>query len=170
IQKVLPLAVLLGISVYSVYGYTEAMIYGNSSSGTTTDNTAHFKAIAFIDGYLYNNTVSKTDNSTNNDRLVLISNPFYSWIPNFVFDLKNVDYIDYYDGVSVKSNKVVMLLDPQWEYNAKHNLLDFRMVENYKLYGKNKITTFGEGMRAGGAVNGAGNNYAVDVYAYNSTK
>jgi hypothetical protein len=167
IQKVLPLAVLLGISVYSLYGYTEAMIYGNSSSGTT-DNTAHFKAIAFIDRYLYNNTVSKTDNSTNNDRLVLISNPFYSWIPNFVFNLKNVDYIDYYDGVSVRSNKVVMLLDPQWEYNANHNLLDFRMVENYKLYGKNKIATFGEGVRGGATANGAGN-YGVDVYAYNFT-
>jgi hypothetical protein len=156
IQKVLPLAVILGISVYSLYGYTEAMIHDNRFSGT--DNTAHFKAIAFINKYLYNNTVSGSDNKTS-DQFVLISNPFYSWIPNFVFGLKNVYYVDYLDGVSVKSDKVVMLLDPQWEYRANHNMLDFRMIENYKLYSKNKIATFGG--------NGAGN-YDVSIYAFNS--
>ena len=155
IQKVLPLAVILGISVYSLYGYTQAMVHNNSFGGT--DNTYNFKAIAFIDKYLYNNTVSGIDKT--NGQFVLISNPFYSWIPRFVFDLKNVYYVDYYDGVSVKSNKVVMLLDSQWEYRAKHNMMDFRMVENYKLYGKNKIATFGG--------NGTGN-YDVSIYAFNS--
>jgi hypothetical protein len=52
-----------------------------------------------------------------------------------------------------------MLLDSQWEYRAKHNMMDFRMVENYKLYGKNKIATFGG--------NGTGN-YDVSIYAFNS--
>jgi hypothetical protein len=156
IQKVLPLAVILGISVYSLYGYTQSMVHNNSISGT--DNTSHFKAIMFIDKYLYNNTVSGIDKT--NDQIVLISNPFYSWIPRYVFDLKNVNYVDYYDGVSVKSNKVVMLLDPQWEYRAKHNMLDFRMIENYNLYGKNKIASFGG--------NGVAGNYDVSIYAYNS--
>ena len=32
------------------------------------------------------------------------------------------------------------MLDPQWEYRAKHNMMDFKMIENYKLYGKNKLT------------------------------
>lgn len=155
IQKVLPLVVMLGISAYSLYGYTEAMIYNNSFSGT--DNTSQFKAIAFIDKYLYNNTNNRIDN---NDHFVLISNPFYSWIPNFVFDLKKVRYVDYYDGIYVKSNKVVMLLDSQWEYRAKHDMLDFRMIKNYQLYGKNKIATFGR--------NGTASNYDVSVYVYNS--
>ena len=80
----------------------------HNNSFSDTDNSSHFKAIAFIDKYLYNNTVNGINKT--NGQFVLISNPFYSWIPGFVFDLKNVYYVDYYDGVSVKANKVVMCL------------------------------------------------------------
>jgi hypothetical protein len=71
------------------------------------------------------------------------------------------------DGVTVKANKVIMLLDPQWEYRAKHNMLDYRMVENYNLYAKNKIATFGDNTsNSNNAHNN--NNYKVAIYAFDS--
>ena len=53
--------------------------------------------------YLYN-AVHYEPNNKNN--LVVISSPFYSWIPKFVFHLNNYQYIDYLDDISVKSNRV----------------------------------------------------------------
>jgi hypothetical protein len=161
IKDILPFLVILGISVYSLYGYSENLIANNSNN-----NSSHFKAIAFLDKYLYDNS---NDNGKRgqNDSIVLISNPFYSWIPKYAFNLKNIIYIDYYDGVSVKAKKVIMLVDPQWEYSAKHNLLDFRMIQNYNLYGKNKIATFG-GNNTSNNNNVSSYNYDVAVYAFDS--
>jgi hypothetical protein len=158
IRNTLPFVVLLGVSVYSLYGYSEAIVANNSS-----DNSSHFKAIAFLDRYLYDKSNDKIDQK---DSIVLISNPFYSWIPKYVFDLKNITYVDYYDGIAVKANKVIMLLDPQWEYRAKHNMLDFHMIENYNLYGKNKIATFG-GSKSNNN-NTTNYNYDVAIYAFDS--
>jgi hypothetical protein len=46
------------------------------------DNLIHFDAIAFVSQELNNN-------NNNNNKIVLISNPFYSWIPKYVFKLNN---------------------------------------------------------------------------------
>jgi hypothetical protein len=149
-QKFLTFTILLGISGYSLYGYTE--VIGNSNN----NNTSHFKAIAFIDEYLYK-AVHYEPNNKNN--LVVISSPFYSWIPRFVFHLNNYQYIDYLDDISVKSNRVLMIADHQWEYEANHNMLSAKMIENYKLYSKNKIATFG--------IHGINNNnYDISIYSY----
>jgi hypothetical protein len=151
LQKFLTLTVLLAISIYSLYGYTEVIV--NSSN----NNTPHFKAIVFIDNYLNNNTHYDPNNK---NKLIVISSPFYSWIPKFVFHLNNYQYIDYLDDISVKSNRVLMIADHQWEYEANHNMLSAKMIENYKLYSKNKIATFGR--------QGINNYYDVSIYAYDS--
>lgn len=155
VQKFLPLTILLGISIYSLYGYTEVIV-----SSSNNNNTSHFKAIAFIDKYLYNNIHY---DPSNKNKLVVISNPFYSWIPKFVFHLNNYQYIDYLDDISIKANMVLMIADHQWEYEANHNMLSAKMIENYKLYSKNKIATFG--------IHGINNsNYDISIYAYDSQK
>ena len=52
-----------------------------------------------------------------------------------------------------------MIADHQWEYEANHNMLSAKMIENYKLYSKNKIATFG--------IHGINNNnYDISIYSY----
>ncbi|MBA3976996.1 MAG: hypothetical protein H0X50_02215 [Nitrosopumilus sp.] len=148
IQKILPFLLLFIISFYSIHTYTEVIMASN--------NSTHFELVAFIVKYLYDDTHIETNNK---DKIVLISNPFYSWIPKYAFNLNNYQAVDYLDNVSVNANKVLMILDSQWENRAKNNMLGAKMVENYKTYGKNKIATFGENVT---------NNQAVSIYAFDS--
>jgi hypothetical protein len=154
VQKFLPLTVLLVISIYSLYVYTEVIL------SSSDNNSAHFKTIAYIDKYLYDNA----NNNTSYKRApVVIANPFYAWIPEYVFHLNNYRYLDYLDNVFVKADHVLMIADRQWEYQANNKILDAKMIENYKLYGKNKIATFGRDVNNNST-------YDVSIYAYNSQK
>ena len=56
-----------------------------------------------------------------------------------------------------------MIADRQWEYQSNNKILDAKMIENYKLYGKNKIATFGRDVNNNST-------YDVSIYAYNSQK
>jgi hypothetical protein len=154
VQKFLPLTILLVISIFSLYAYTEFIL------SSSENNSSHFKAIAYMNKYLYSDT--QNDTSYKNT-LVVIANPFYTWIPKFVFHLNNYRYIDYLDNVLVKEDRVLMIADRQWEFQASNKMLDAKMIENYKLYSKNKIATFGRDVN---------NNrtYDVSIYAYNSQK
>jgi hypothetical protein len=145
IQKVLPLTLLLIIASYSLYFHAQTVL--------ASSNSSHFESIAFVVKYLKEKEQEETSNK---DKIVLISNPFYSWIPKYIFNLNNYQPVDYYDNLSVKANKVLMLLDPQWEYKASNNMLGANMIENYKTYGKNKIASFGG--------NGTSNNI-VSIYS-----
>jgi hypothetical protein len=147
IQKALPFVLLLGISIYSIYAYGAVIM-------TSNNNSAHYHAVAFIVKYLNDNAHDETGN---NDKIFLISNPFYSWIPKYVFNLDNYQAVDYLDNVSIKAKKVLMLLDSSWEQRAKNNMLGDKMTENYKEYSKNKIAAFGES---------GPDNYSVSIYAY----
>jgi hypothetical protein len=88
LQKILPIIILAPIAIF---GLTSTAILI-----TTSDNSSYFKAIAFI---------SQSLNINNNDKLTIISNPFYLWIPQYVFHLDH-EYIGYYDtGIPVKTKK-----------------------------------------------------------------
>lgn len=79
---------------------------------TAGDNSTYYKADAFIAKYLYDKNV-QNHNNYNNTEISILSNPFYSWIPSYVFHLNggNYNYIDYYDNLAVKTGKVILVLD-----------------------------------------------------------
>ncbi len=76
------------------------------------DNSTYYKADAFIAKYLYDKNVQNHNNS-NNTEISILSSPFYSWIPSYVFHLNggNYNYIDYYDNLAVKTGNVILVLD-----------------------------------------------------------
>ncbi len=149
-QKILPFMLLLVISSYSLYTYTVVIM--------ASDNSTDFEVVSFIVKYLYEDAHTETNNK---DNIILISSPFYSWVPKYVFNLNNYQAVDYLDNVFVKSKKVLMVLDSQWEHRAKNNMLGAKMIESYRTYSKDKIATFGG--------NGAGN-YDVSIYEFDSSK
>ena len=79
---------------------------------TAGDNSTYYKADAFIAKYLYDKNV-QNHNNYNNTEISILSNPFYSWIPSYVFHLNggNYNYIDYYDNLAVKTGNVILVLD-----------------------------------------------------------
>ena len=60
-------------------------------------NPSLIEASAFISKYLYENTTM-----TSHDATTVISNPFYLWIPQYVYDLKG-QFVPYYSIVSIKN-------------------------------------------------------------------
>ena len=125
---------------------------------TASNNSTHFELVTFIVKYIHDNAHNE---SNNKDKIILISNPFYSWIPKYAFNFNDYQAVDYLDNVLVNAKKVLMVLDTQWESRAKNNMLGANMVENYKMYSKNKIATFGGNET---------NNQVISVYEFNSSK
>jgi hypothetical protein len=128
VQQVLPLIVICGIGIFGLATTTKLMISSN--------NIFHYRAAAFISQYLH-------DNTDNNNKITLISNPFYSWIPKYGFHLNNYQIVDYYDNILVKAKRVVLMADTPWFIRLFHHTLGNNMEENVISYGKNKIATFG---------------------------
>jgi hypothetical protein len=68
-------------------------------------NPSLIEASAFISKYLSENTTRTSHNPT-----TVISNPFYLWIPQYVYDL-NGYFVPYYSIVSIKTDKVLLVKD-----------------------------------------------------------
>ena len=127
VQQILPLIVICGIGIFGLATTTKLM--------TSSNNIFHYMAAAFISQYLH-------DNTDNNNKITLISNPFYSWIPKYGFHLNNYQIVDYYDNILVKAKRVVLMADTPWVSKSIHHMLGSNMEQNIILYGKNKIAMF----------------------------
>ena len=68
-------------------------------------NPSLIETSAFISKYLYENTTR-----TSHDATTVISNPFYQWIPQYVYDLKG-QFVPYYSIVSIKNDRVLLVKD-----------------------------------------------------------
>jgi hypothetical protein len=71
-QKILPFIIVSGIAVF---GLTSTAI---TLMVTTSANSSYFEAAAFVVKYLHNGNSNTTGNFGNN-KITVISNPFYSW-------------------------------------------------------------------------------------------
>jgi hypothetical protein len=78
-------------------------------------------ASAFLSKYLYENTTMAT-----HDAITVISNPFYLWIPQYVFDLEGF-FVPYYSIVSIKSDEVLLVEDNSFVNALKSDRLLLRL-------------------------------------------
>ncbi len=112
---------------------------------STNDNSVYFKAAAFVTQIL-DADVSSNNNSNEinaKSKIVLISNPFYSWIPKYVFNMNNYEIIDYYDNLPIMADRVVFVIDHNLKVKLNQHIIG-NMEKNFDLYSKNKQTTFGD--------------------------
>jgi heme/copper-type cytochrome/quinol oxidase subunit 4 len=136
IQQILLLLVISGIAIFGVLSTTMLI------SEKTNVNSPYFEAASFVVKYLQDNEKNKKANTDNNNsnKFTVISNPFYSWIPFYVFNL-HYDSIDYYDSpVSIKTKKVLLVSDPVLIDRLNHNMVD-KAIKKY-LYEADKVFTF----------------------------
>jgi hypothetical protein len=133
IQRVVTLLVVSGMAIFGVV--TTTMLISEKAN----INSPYFEAAAFVAKYIQDDEKNQKANN-NNNKFTMISNPFYSWIPFYVFNL-HYDSIDYYDSpVSVKTKKVILISDPVLTDRLNHNIVD-KAIKKY-LYGADKILTF----------------------------
>ena len=116
LQQILPLIAICVICIFGLATITKLMI--------TSSNSFHYQAAAFISQYLRDNT------NNNNNKITLISNPFYSWIPKYGFHLDNYQIVDYYDNIPLKAKRVVLMADTPWFIRLFLHRVNNNMEEN----------------------------------------
>ncbi|HKI06864.1 MAG TPA: glycosyltransferase family 39 protein [Nitrososphaeraceae archaeon] len=104
---------IIAISAVAVFGFANMIMMIAMSN-----NSPYFEALSFLVQYLKD--VGKNDNE-DGQRVSVISNPFYLWIPKYVFNLDN-DYIGYYDSkMPIKNNKILAVMDQGFIDRMKNN-------------------------------------------------
>ena len=128
-RNMLPYIRIAAIGIFGVISITMLI--------TLNTNTTYYQALAFV----LSNLPDSNTNSTNinpADKVTLIGNPQYFWIPEFVFD-KTFDAKNYYSKTPFKTDKYMMIIDSGFvrilngdnssrlslAYNATHNLARF---------------------------------------------
>jgi hypothetical protein len=102
-----------GIAIFVLTSTTTMVI-------ATSNNSPYFEASAFVVQYLHND--NNTSHSDNNNKITLISNPFYSWIPLDVFHVNHARYVDYYnDKIPLKTKNVLLTVDPAMIDRLSHH-------------------------------------------------
>jgi tetratricopeptide (TPR) repeat protein len=150
IEKViLPFIIISGIAIF---GLTSTTVLT-----ATTDNSSYFEAAAFVVQYLHN-----VNNLDNNNKITVISNPFYSWIPLDVFHLNHAHYVDYYnDKIPLKTKNVLLTVDPPMVDRLLHHQAAKPIQEIYNSNSTKRIALFGGNMH---------NKYdQVTVYLYDNS-
>jgi len=141
IQRVLPLPFIL-ISIVGTFGLITTTVLI-----TTNVNSSYFEAAALLTQYLSN---SSSIIGNNNHKISVISDPFYLWIPQYVFHLKH-DYLPSHMISSIKNEKSVFLIDRNFLNDLSTNGL-VKMI--YNLYDTKKLQTIeiGDPMKNGVAL------------------
>jgi hypothetical protein len=106
---------------------------------TLNTNSSYYQALAFVISNLPDSNINLNSNSSKpGDKVTLIGNPQYFWIPEFVFN-KTFDAKNYYSKTPFKTDKYLMIIDTGFlkilnrdnssrlnlAYNATHNLARF---------------------------------------------
>ena len=119
VQQLLPFFVISGITIFGLVSSTMLI--------TTDLNSSRFRAAAFVAQYL-----PYTDNSKT-DKITIISDPFYSWIAQYVFE-KNHIYQSYYTKYPVLTRKVLLVVD--WGFRNTMSLHDRQAERLQNIYDK----------------------------------
>jgi hypothetical protein len=123
VQQALVLVVISGIAIFGLASITALL--------TLDLNSSHFRAAAFVAQYLpyTNNSEAK------NNKITIISDPFYSWIPQYVFE-KNQIYKSYDNKQPVTTQKVLLIID--WGFIQVMTANDRHAEQLQSIYGKTK--------------------------------
>ena len=140
LRQSLPFIVISAIGFFGLFS-TITMI-------APSDNSHFFKAAAFVNQYLKNNennTYNFDNNNNLNSKITVTGNPFYLWIPEYVFHF-HADYIGYYENNKpIETKKILEIMDTGLKSLLARNNAAKQiqaMNDNPNLYKVNRIATF----------------------------
>ena len=134
IQKILfPFAITSGICIVGLINTTMLI--------ATNVNFAYFKTAAFIVQYLENiNNQRSVYNNYN--RVTVIGDAFYLWIPQYIFQLHHA-YKMYYDKTLYKTERVLLIVDPGLIKAMSRNDIAAKQIQKiYNAPSKTNLATF----------------------------
>jgi hypothetical protein len=127
---------IITISAIAVFGFVNTIMMIAIST-----NSPYFEALSFLVHYLHD---AGNNGKEDGQRVSVIANPFYLWIPKYVFNLDN-DYIGYYDNkLPIKNNKVLAVLDQGFIDRMKNNQAGKQIqdINKYSSHTMSIIATF----------------------------
>jgi hypothetical protein len=145
IQRTLYSGIVVGVGIFGLV--TTVMLI------TVNLNTFYFEAAAFLSQHLTKNT-----NDTGN-RITVIANPFYLWIPQYVFHLRH-DYVPYHGIESIKTNKSFLIVDNSFLHGIRE---DEKLQKISSLLYGNKSSTIKFGNLDENGVNIISNNISNSI-------
>ncbi|HYZ51771.1 MAG TPA: hypothetical protein VE593_12855, partial [Nitrososphaeraceae archaeon] len=111
-------------------------LFSSTMLVATNVNFAYFKAAAFMVKYL-EDINERTIHNNNHNRISIIGDAFYLWIPQYIFHL-NHDYKIYYDKTPYKTERVLLIVDPGLIKAMSRNDLAAKQIQKI-YYASNKI-------------------------------
>ena len=75
---------------------------------TTNANSSYFKSAAFVTQYLQN--INHGSVHYNFNKITVIADPFFLWIPQYIFQL-DFNYRMYYDNTPIKTQRALLIID-----------------------------------------------------------
>ncbi|MBV9667923.1 MAG: glycosyltransferase family 39 protein [Nitrososphaeraceae archaeon] len=75
---------------------------------TTNTNSSYFKSAAFVVQYLQN--INHESFHSNFNKITVIADPFFLWIPQYIFQL-DFNYRMYYDNTPIKTQRALLIID-----------------------------------------------------------
>jgi hypothetical protein len=63
-------------------------------------------------------------------------------MPKYAFHLDNYQIVEYYDNIPIKAERVVFIVELDWEERLRYNMIGYNMEQNFNLYSKNEIAKF----------------------------
>jgi 4-amino-4-deoxy-L-arabinose transferase-like glycosyltransferase len=124
---------------------------------TTNANFTYFKAAAFIVQYLEN--INQRSLHNNYNRVSVIGDAFYLWMPQYVFHLDH-DYKMYYDKTPYKTERVLLIFDPGLINAMSRNDLAAKQIQKiYDAPNKISLATFQQNVNK---------DNKISIYEYNT--
>lgn len=125
-------------------------LVGSTLLLTADLNSSHFRAAAFVAQY-----IPYTNNSqASNNKITMISDPFYSWIPQYVLGKSHI-YKSYDNKQPVTTQKVLLVID--WGFIHAMSANDTQAERLQNLYDRtNPILLIAENFPK----------YNLDMYPY----
>jgi hypothetical protein len=114
VQRILPSLLISAIVIFGLVTTTWIITQNVTSS--------LFDATAYVAKYLKSMAGS-------NGEVTVISDPIYSWILNDVFHFKST-FINYYDGILAKTNKVILISDWALKRSISEHLPAALQIQN----------------------------------------
>ena len=117
---------------------------------TTNVPSYQFEAEEFAIKYL----TEKLDNYNYSNKVTMLANPFYFWIPQYVFKVNDI-YKGYEEKTPIETKKVLLIVDESFLNVMSRNIPYARVLQN--LYNSTRILI---------SVNETVDRYAMNRYPY----
>jgi Dolichyl-phosphate-mannose-protein mannosyltransferase len=131
LKQILPFVVILAVSIFGLVTNTTLIM--------SNDNSPYFKAAAFVTQYIQDSDNNAVDNNTNTT--MIISSPFYLWIPKYKLHFDNYEPWVYIDRFNTEN--VLTVIDDEFRNAISANHSTAKLLQKIQqVYDTKRLAMF----------------------------